>query len=223
MSRNIQSILIMVKKDLLLEFRGKYILVSVPIFGFLLIVLFNFALDVTANIASHVAPGILWVAFAFAGVLTMNRAFVREREQGGLEGLLLSPVSRDAIFISKVISSCLFMFVVEIALVLALTIMMNIWMFSVVLVVTVLLTTLGFTTLGTLFSAIAVQTRSREVMLPVLFFPMVIPILIASVEITSQVISGQSIGIGKWLPFKKIFDALFLLICPWLFGIVMQE
>ena len=223
MSKTIQSIFIMVKKDLLLEFRGKDILVSVPIFGFLLIVLFNFALDVSPNIANHVAPGILWVSFAFAGILTMNRAFVRESEQGGLEGLLLSPISRDAIFISKVLSSCLFMFVVEIALLFALTIMMNIRMFSIVLVVTVLLTTLGFTTLGTLFSAIAVQTRSREVMLPVLFFPMVIPLLIAAVEITSEVISGQFIGIGKWLPFIIIFDALFLLICPWLFGTVMQE
>ena len=78
MSKNIQSIFIIVKKDLLLEFRGKDILVSVPIFGFLLIVLFNFALDVSPNIANHVAPGILWVSFAFAGILTMNRAFVRE-------------------------------------------------------------------------------------------------------------------------------------------------
>jgi heme exporter protein B len=153
----------------------------------------------------------------------MNRSFVREKEQGGLEGLLLSPISRDIIFFGKAASNFIFMMLVELVLLLAMAVMLGFVAISWVLILTIFLTTIGFATLGTLFSAIAVETRSREVMLPVLFFPLIIPILIGSVEVTSQVIGGTSGAISRWLPLIVIFDALFLVICPWLFSAIIQE
>ena len=96
--------------------------------------------------------------------------------------------------------------------------------FSFMLLLTIVLATLGFATVGTLFSAIAVQTRSREIMLPVLFFPIVLPVIIAAVEASTQAIGGNGgVGIGRWLPLIGVFDALFLVICPWVFSFVVEE
>ena len=106
----------LVWKDVLLELRSRDIIISAVVFGFLVVVVFNFALNVNPQRVTELAPGILWVSFAFAGTLAMSRAFVREREQGGLEGLLLAPVSRDAIFLGKVLVSFIFMLIIEAAL-----------------------------------------------------------------------------------------------------------
>lgn len=221
----VRPVLIILWKDVLLELRSRDIVLSVLVFGLLVVVVFNFALNVTPRLVNDLAPGILWVAFAFAGTLAMNRAFVREREQGGLEGLVLTPVSRDAIFLGKALASFLFMLVVEAALLPVFAALMGFSTFSFILVLTIFLATLGFATVGTLFSAIAVQTRSREIMLPVLFFPIILPVLIGAVEATTQAIGGPtgSVGVSRWLPLIGVFDALFLVICPWVFGFVVEE
>ena len=211
-------------KDILLEFRSKDIILSVAVFGLLVVIVFSFALNVTPQLVTQLAPGILWVAFAFAGILAMNRAFVREKEQGGLEGLLLTPVSRDAIFLGKALAIFIFMLVIEFILLPVFAVMLGFSAFSFMLLLTIVLATLGFATVGTLFSAIAVQTRSREIMLPVLFFPIVLPVIIAAVEASTQAIGGDGgVGIGRWLPLIGVFDALFLVICPWVFSFVVEE
>jgi heme exporter protein B len=217
-------LLVMAWKDILLELRSRDIIVSVLVFGFLVVVVFNFALNVTPRLVSELVPGILWVAFAFAGTLAMNRAFVREKEQGGLEGLLLTPVSRDAIFLGKALVSFLFMLIVEAVLLPVFAALLGFSAFSFTLILTIVLATLGFATVGTLFSAIAVQTRSREIMLPVLFFPIMLPVLIAAVEASTQAIGGEtSVGLNRWLPLIAVFDGLFLVICPWVFSYVVEE
>ncbi|MDA0733279.1 MAG: heme exporter protein CcmB [Chloroflexi bacterium] len=224
MNRFLQPIAIIFWKDILLELRSKDIIISAAVFGFLVVIVFNFALNVTPRLVTQLAPGILWVAFAFAGTLAMNRSFVREKEQGGLEGLLLTPVSRDAIFLGKALVSFLFMLIVEAALLPVFAVMLGFSAFSFMLILTIVLATLGFATVGTLFSAIAVQTRSREIMLPVLFFPIILPVIIGAVEASSQAIGGDGgAGIGKWLPLIGVFDALFLVICPWVFSFVVEE
>ena len=219
-----RPVLVLVWKDILLELRSRDIIISVLVFGFLVVVVFNFALNVTPQRVTELAPGILWVAFAFAGILAMNRAFVLEKEQGGLDGLLLSPVSRDAIFLGKALTSFLFMLIVEAALLPVFAALLNFSAFSFTLILTIVLATLGFATVGTLFSAIAVQTRSREIMLPVLFFPIILPVIIGAVEASSRAIGGESaIGLGRWLPLLAVFDILFLVICPWVFSVVVEE
>ena len=163
-------------------------------------------------------------AFAFAAVLTMNRACVRDQEQGGLEGLLISPVSRDAIFLGKALTSLIFMLLVEAALLPIYAVMLDFSALSWTLMLTIFLGTLGFAVVGTLFSAMAVQTRSREIMLPVLFFPVLLPVIIAAVEASTRAVGGETfIGLGRWLPLIGVFDALFLVICPWVFAFVVEE
>ena len=224
MSQLVKPVLVLVWKDMLLEWRSRDLVVSVLVFGLVVVVLFNFALNVAPQRSAILAPGILWVAFAFAATLAMNRAFVREREQGGLDGLLLAPISRDAIFLGKALSGFLFMLSIEMVLLPIFSVLLGFSAFSLALIVTIVLATLGFALVGTLFSAIAVQTRSREILLPVLFFPVILPVLVGAVEATKQALGGETVvGLGHWLPLLGAFDALFLVICPWLFSIVVEE
>lgn len=217
----------LVWKDLLLELRSRDIIISALVFGLLVAVVFNFALRVSPQRAAELAPGVLWTAFAFAGVLAMSRAFVRDREQGGLEGLLLAPVSRDAIFLAKAAVSFLFMLIIEAALLPVFAALLNFPAFSPLLLPALLLATLGFATVGALFSAIAVQTRAREIMLPALFFPVILPVLIGAVEVSGAAFGGggpaANGGIIRWLLLLAVFDLIFLVICPWLFSIVVEE
>ena len=224
MSGLLGPILIIVWKDLLLELRSKDLVVSIVVFGLVVVVVFNFALNNTPGRSAELAPGILWSAFAFSAVLGMNRAFVRDQEQGGLEGLLISPISRDAIFLGKALTSLIFMLLVEAALLPVYAVMLDFSVLSWSLMLTILLGTLGFAVVGTLFSAIAVQTRSREIMLPVMFFPVLLPVIIAAVEASTRAVGGVTfIGLGRWLPLIVVFDALFLVICPWVFSFVVEE
>ena len=208
-------------KDIVLEIRTRDIIVSVLVFAFLVVVVFNFSLNVTPRVVKDLAPGILWVAFAFAGVLAMNRAFVLEKDRGSLEGLLLTPVSRDAIYFGKMLGIFLFMIVVEALLVPVFAVLLNFSAFSVGFGLSTLLATLGFATVGTLFSAIAVNTRSREIMLPVLFLPVILPVIIAAVE--SAAGDGSTVSVARWIGLIAVFDAVFLVICPWVFGLVVEE
>ncbi len=224
MKEFLRPLLVLVWKDILLEVRSRELVLSVLVFGLLVAVVFNFALDVTPQRVTALAPGILWVAFAFAATMAMSRAFVREREQGGLEGLLLSPVSRDAIFLGKALTNFLFMLLVELVLLPVFAVLFGFSAMSFTLIGTIVLATLGFAVVGTLFSAIAVQTRSREIMLPVLFFPVILPVIIGAVEASTRAIGGEStVGFGRWLPLLAVFDALFLVICPWVFSFVVEE
>ena len=211
-------------KDLLLELRSKDIVVSIVVFGLLVVVVFNFALNNIPGRSEELAPGILWAAFAFSAILALNRAFVRDQEQGGLEGLLISPVSRDAIFLGKALTSLIFMLLVEAVLLPVYAMMLDFSALSWYLILTIFLGTLGFAVVGTLFSAMAVQTRSREIMLPVLFFPVLLPVIIAAVEVSTLAVGGETfIGLGRWLPLIGVFDAIFLVICPWVFSFVVEE
>ena len=220
----LRPVLVIVWKDILLELRSRDLVVSVLVFGLLVVVVFNFALNNAPGRAEQLAPGILWTAFAFAAILAMNRAFVRDQEQGGLEGLLISPVSRDAIFLGKALTSLIFMLLVEAALLPVYAVMLDFSALSFNLVLTIFLGTLGFAVVGTLFSAMAVQTRSREIMLPVPFFPVVLPVIIAAVEASTRAVGGETfVGLGRWLPLIAVFDAVFLVICPWIFAFVVEE
>ena len=185
------------------------------VFGLVVIVLFNFALNVDAQLEDRLAPGVLWVTFAFSGVLAMNRAYALEKDRGSLEGLLLCPVSGDALYFGKMLGIFLFMLLLQAMLLPVFAVLFNFSAFSVGLGLAILLATLGLATVGTLFAAMAVQTRSREIMLPVLFLPIVLPVLIGAVELTSRAIEGEGIlDTGRWLPLLGVFDAIFLVLCP---------
>ena len=213
-------------KDLILEIRTRDVVASVLVFALLLVVVFSFALNsVPSAVRDDLVPGVLWVAFSFAGVLAMSRAFVLEKEKGSLQGLLLAPVSRDAIYFGKMLSSFVFMLVVEAAFIPLFAVLFDFTYFSPYLIVVLLLATLGFVAVGTLFSAIAVHTRSREIMLPVLFLPIVSPVIIAAVESSSALVGTGVTGVSpeRWLGLIAVFDMVFLVGCPWVFGLVLEE
>ena len=211
-------------KDVRLEIRSRDTIVSALIFGLIVVVVFNFGLNRTPGSLAPVAPGLLWVAYGFVGVLAMNRAFARELDQGALDGLLAAPVSRDAVFLGKMLGTLAFMLVIEAILLPVFAVMLGLPTLSPTLGLIILLATVGFATVGTFFAAIAAQTRSREILLPVLFFPVIVPVIIAAVEATALTLQGGPMlpVWTRWLPLLVVFDALFLVICPWIFGYVFE-
>jgi heme exporter protein B len=222
--RLLRATLAIAWKDVRLELRSRDVVISALVFGLIVVVVFNFGLNRTPGSLAPVAPGLLWVAYAFIGVLAMNRAFARELEHGGLDGLLVAPVSRDAIFLGKTLGSLIFMLVIQLVLLPVFAVMLGLPTLSPVLGLIILLATLGFATVGTFFSAIAAQTRSREILLPVLFFPVVVPVFIGAVEASALALQGgPTLAIWtRWIPLLVVFDALFLVICSWIFGFVFE-
>ncbi len=220
----LSPVLALLWKDVVLELRTKDIVVSVLLFALLVIVIFNFAIDPTPQRVAVVAPGILWVAFIFGGVLGLTRSFALEKEQGNLQGLLLTPVGRDAIFFGKMLGIFVFMSVVEAITYPIVAAMFNLSLTVPELIPVALLATLGIATVGTVFSAMAVNTRSREVMLPLLFLPVIIPVIVGAVEATGVVIRGENgSDLVRWIPLLAAFDAVFLVVCPVAFNMVVEE
>ena len=211
-------------KDILLEARTKDIVVAVLVFSLLVIVIFNFAIDPTPRLVAIVAPGVLWVAIVFGGVLGMTRSFALEKDSGNLHGLMLAPVSRDSIFFGKMLSSFLFMLVVEAMVFPIFAVLFNLSLAAADLAVVAVLATLGIATVGTVFSAMAVNTRAREVMLPVLFFPVALPVIVAAVEVSSLILQDGGLGgTGRWISLLAAFDAIFLVVGPFAFHMVIEE
>ena len=222
MRASILAVLTILWKDIVLELRTKDIVVTALVFALLVIVVFNFAITPTPQTVAFVAPGILWIAFTFGGVLGLNRSMALENESGGLHALMLTPVSRDLIFFGKMLGSSLFMLLVEVAVFPVFAVLYNFSLLLPGLIPIAVLATLGIATVGTLFSAMAVNTRSREVMLPLLFFPVAVPAIIAAVEASTAVIQGSS-PFDRWVPFLIAFDALFLVVCPFAFQLIVEE
>ena len=211
-------------KDIVLETRTKDIVVAVVVFSLLVILVFNFAIEPTPRLVALIAPGILWVSFVFGGVLGLTRSFALEKENGNLHALLLAPVGRDSIFFGKMLASFLFMLLVEVIIFPIFAVLFNLSLAAPELLPVAVLATLGIATVGTVFSAMAVNTRAREVMLPLLFLPVALPVVIAAVEASRTVITGTGLSdLGLWLPFLAAFDAIFLVVCPVAFHLVVEE
>jgi len=211
-------------KDVISEMRTREIVFSVLVFAILVIVIFNFAFGETQEMLTAVAPGILWVTFAFSGVLSLNRTFVAEKEDGCLEGLLACPIGREVIYVGKLMGSLLFMLVVEAIALPVFVVLFNLPVLSLELIVITVLATIGFAALGTLFSALATNTRAREMVLPILFLPLVVPVIIAAVKATALALAGQSwSAMSTWLSIIIAFDIVFLVVSYLVFPFVIEE
>ncbi len=222
--KSVSKALVIAWKDVLSELRTREIVSSVLVFAILVIVIFNFAFGDSQEAIVSVAPGILWSTFAFAGVLSLNRSFVLEKEEGCLEGLMVCPVSREVIYMGKVLGSLLFMLFVEAIVLPVFALLFNVAAVSLQLVVVTLLTTLGFVAVGTLFSAVAVNTRAREMVLPILFFPIVAPIIICAVNASGLALAGEPWGrLTSWLGVIGAFDVIFLVASYLVFAFVIEE
>ena len=222
--RFLRKVLVIVQKDVAVELRTREMLSSMFVFSLLVIVIFNFAFELRVEDVRKVAPGVLWVTFTFAGMLGLSRSFVLEKDKGCLEGLLLCPVDRSAIYFGKMLGNVIFMTTVEAMILPIFSVLFNVSLFQPVLLLIVVLGTLGFAGVGTLFSAMAVHTRAREVMLPVLLFPVVVPAMIAAVKATGGILDGQPFSeIAHWVRLLAVFDVVFFAISFMTFDYVVEE
>jgi len=216
----------MVGKELRTEWRTHELVTAMGVLGVLVLIVFAFSFPPGTVSFQRLAPGILWVAFVFAGILGMNRAMAQEREEGCLQGLLLTPVDRGAVYLGKMITNLLFLLAIE-ALIVALCILFFNVSFAQGLGLFILVTFLGsvgYVAVGTLFSAIAAQTRFQEVLLPVLLIPLAAPILVAVVKCTGAVLEGGGFSaIAFWVKFLIAFDAVFIIGSFLVFEYVVQE
>jgi len=222
----LKKIWAIVWKDIVAELRTKEMFSAMFVFAVLVVVIFHFAFDlrVTGEAVREVAPGALWVAFAFSGILGLNRAFVAEKDRGCLEGLLLAPVDHTAIYFGKMLSTVLFMLVVEMVTLPVFTAFFGVNLFDLRLVIVVLLGTFGFAAVGTILSAMTAQTRAREVLLPILLLPVAAPVLIAAVKATAGILDGlPTAEIMVWLQLLLAFDVIFPAVAFMTFDYVVKE
>ena len=212
------------RKDLLLETRNKDIIVAVSAFALLVLMVFTFAIDINQVNAKLTGPGILWASIAFAGVTGLNRAFALELEGNTLEALMLAPISRDLIYIGKMFGNFLFITAAQIIVIPIFAVLFNLAVLKWEMLVVSLLTTIGFSAIGTLFAAMSMRVRAREVMLPLLFLPVVTPLIMAAVESTSHVVNdGSWPEIAQWIQLALAFDIAFIVISAFIFQQILED
>jgi heme exporter protein B len=213
-------------KDLLIELRTKETLASLLLLGLLTLVVLSFAFDPSSPLREAAAPGVLWVALIFAGTLGMNRSLLREREHDCLHGLLLAPLDRGTIYLAKTAANFLFMVAAQVVLLPLFVLFFNLPLIATVTRLTpvLLLGLLGFAAIGTLFAAVSLRTRAREVMLPMLMLPLAAPLFIAGLQTSAQLMAGQPFGaIAHWLRLIGAFDVVFLVVGWLTFEYVVEE
>jgi heme exporter protein B len=217
-----RSAAILLAKELRLEFRTRELLTATVIFVLVVIVLFSFAFDPTAADSRRYGPGLLWIAFLFAGSLMLHPSFAREQANQTLDALRMAPISAFAILLGKMLANFIFLSVTEIILVPVFAVLYNVSLTGVAgrLELVLGLGTLGLVITGTVFSAVSAHARMRELLLPLLLLPILAPLLIAAVEATASLFAEQPALDRTWLTFLGGFDIVFLtaswLLCDFL-------
>jgi heme exporter protein B len=211
-------------KDLAAELRSRELLSAMLVFALLVILIFNFALELDAKTRANVTSGVLWVTFAFAGTLGLNRSMSQEKDRGCLDGLLLAPVDRSAIYFGKALGNLIFMLVVEIIVLPVYSALYNINLFQPGLILVILLGSIGYVAVGTLLASMAVQTRTRDILLPILLFPVVIPVFIAAVKASSGFLQAIPMDeIMPWLNLLVVYDVVFTALSFMVFDYIVEE
>jgi heme exporter protein B len=222
----IRVTLALAAKDIRAELQSRTALISALVFAALVLVVFNFARDPTALPATALAPSVLWVTFALAALVAMNRAFTIERENSAFDGLLLAPVSREALFLGKLLANLAFVGTVELVTLPLFMLFFNVdlgWRLPGIILVAAL-ATIGFVAVGTIFSAMAVRTRFAELMLPVLLLPFMVPPLIGAVQVTSRILAERPLSeMWGWLRLLALYDVVFVTLCTLAFSAVVDE
>jgi heme exporter protein B len=208
-------------KDIRYELRSKQTWLGMGMFALLVLVIFNFTFDLRVDNVAAIAPGVLWIAFIFASLLGLGRTLAAEREQHSMDRLLLCPVDRKAIYLAKLLGNLLFIGVVEIVALPIYGLLFNVPL-PAVLVLIVLLGTLGIATIGTLFSVMAAATGARELLLPILVFPLIVPVVISAVRATQQLMA-PTINEPPWIGLLIAFDVIFLSVSTFMFQYVVEE
>lgn len=213
-------------KDLSAEMRSRELLSAMLVFALLVILIFNFALDLDPKTRqeSTITAGVLWVIFTFAGSLGLNRSLAVEKDRGCIDGLLLAPVDRSAIYFGKTIANLTFMLIVEIIVLPIYSLLYNVNLFQPGLLLVTLLGSIGYVAVGTLLATMAVQARTRDVLLPILLFPVVLPVVLSAVKASGGFLDGlEMTEIRPWLNLLVVYDIIFIAIAFMVFDFVVEE
>ena len=211
-------------KDLAAELRSRELISAMLVFALLVIFIFNFVIELQPNLRVIITPGVLWVTFAFAGTIGLNRSMAVEKDRGCLDGLLLAPVDRSAIYFGKALSNLAFMLIVAMIVLPIYSMLYNINLFNPGLLLVVFLGSFGYVAVGTLLSSMAVQTRTRDVLLPILLFPVIVPVLLSAVKASGGFLQNLSMNeIWPWLNILIAYDVIFTAIAFMVFDYVVEE
>lgn len=219
-------VLAIIAKDATVEWRTKTAIMSALVFAILVLSILYFARDPTAVSSLDIAPSALWVTFTFAAMIGLNRAFLLERENGAMDGMLLTPAPRTAIFVGKMGGNLLFVALVEVVSVPLFVLFYNVSLFARLpqLVVVTAMATVAFVAVGTLLSAMVVRTRFAELMLPVLLLPFLIPPVVGAVQVTARILVGRPLSeMMGWLKLLAAFDIAFCVLAVLLFEATLDE
>ena len=220
----LRSVWVVAEKDVRSEMRSKEVVGTMAAFSALAAVVFGLAFDLRVPRSELVVPGILWVIVLFAGVLGLNRSFGSEVDRGTLAGLLLAPVERSAIYLGKVAANLLYFLIVEALLVPALLILFDINLLKPIVLLGLLLGTIGYVGVGTLFAALTSRNRARETLLPVLLLPVLVPLFISGVGLTSVILDGRTAAEAwPWLGIIGLYDALVFAIAFLLVDVIWEK
>jgi len=220
----IQTMNAIIWKDLAAEWRSRELLSAMLVFSLLVIFIFNFALELDPATRASVTSGVLWVTFVFAGTLGLNRSLAVEKDRGCLDGLLLAPVDRTAIYFGKMIANLIFMLVVAVIVIPLYSVLYNANLFNPGLMLVILLGSEGYVAVGTLLSAMAVQTRTRDILLPILLFPVIVPVLVAAVKASAGYLEALPLEeIRPWLNLLLVYDVVFTAVAFMVFEFVVEE
>jgi heme exporter protein B len=211
-------------KDLAAELRSKELISAMLVFALLVILIFNFALELDRTGRENVAAGILWVTTAFTGTLGLNRSLAQEKDRGSLDGLLLAPVDRSALYFGKALGNLLFILVIQLIMLPVFTVLFDVNMLQPLLLLVVVLGSIGYSAVGTLLATLAVHSRSRDVMLPILLFPVALPVLVSAVRASGGVLTAAAWDqVYPWLNLLLVYDVIFVAVAFMVFEYVVEE
>jgi heme exporter protein B len=223
----LDAIWLIVRKDLLVELRSREILYTTLFFAVSTVLIFAFSFVKEGKAVEDAAAGILWVAIAFSGTLALGRAFERERQNETLRGLLMSPAERPALYLAKLIGILILLFAVELLVVPLVALLFDapLFIYPAYTIGFLITGTIGFCAVGTLFAAMLVRARSRDVLLPILLYPITVPVIIAGVRGTAALLQPEAdLPMARaWLSMLIFFDVVFITLALWTFEAVMTE
>jgi len=220
----VRAVFAIVWKDLQAEYRSLELVSAMLVFSLLVIIIFNFALDLDIKARQTVTAGVLWTTFAFAGTLGLNRSMAVEKDRGCLDGLLLAPVDRSAIYFGKAISNFTFMLVVEAVVLPVYSVLYNTNLFQPGLLMVIFLGSIGYVGVGTLLATMSVQTRTRDILLSILLFPVILPVLLPAIIASNGFLSGVPVqDILFSIGLLVAYDIIFISIAFMVFDNVVEE
>ncbi len=224
MKQFLNAVLAIFWKDLLAERRTREILGTMLVFALTVILVFVFAFDLSVDMRSKAAPGVIWVTLCFAGTISLNRSMSLEKDREGFDGLLLAPIDRTAIFFGKALVNWVYMLITAVIIVPVYALFNNVNLFSPGFFGVILLGTLGYILTGTLLSSLSLQLRARDMLLPVLLFPVLIPLLLSAVRASTILLQGGIEGeLSTWFTLLAGYDLLFAAVGLLVFDKIIEE